>query len=328
MKMDKKIIEAFEKGESFLTHVHLGPDPDSVASVLALKLGLESLGKRVRVFCEGVITDNFLFLPGAYEIQIQRMDEALSLNFDTYVTMDTAKWNLATRMIQIPEIHQTVINLDHHPDNTIKTKYSHIDGASPCTTLIIDQLFKQLKVKMTPEIATCILYGILGDTGVFQNFGTTSESIRIAADLIDQGGDYQGCMSALTRSYTIDHLKAIALMIKNLNKSEQGDYIWMTINAKEWQQFDKTTDIGGMANQYAGKIEGTLFGATLVEKEAGVTKGAIRSHRPDIDVAQIARLLGGGGHKGAAGFRVEKNLKNAEKEFLKAVSYLKSKGKL
>ena len=193
---------------------------------------------------------------------------------------------------------------------------------------MVFHLLNELEIDITPQIATCLLFGILGDTGAFQNLNTDSNSLRIAAILKDKGGDYIQCLIELTRSQEFLELKAWQPLLENLTLSSDGSFVYSTLSPEEIASLEKSPQIGLFANAIIGKINGTKFGAVLAEKQSGITKGALRSRHPDTDVTLIARLLSGGGHPGAAGFRLLKPLKEAKQDFLNAVEYLQKQGKI
>src|SRR5687767_2435452 len=185
MRVPNKILEQIQKSESFLVHAHLSPDPDSLGSVLAFKLGLESIGKVVHLYCEDELPKHSLFLPENEMIRIHSMSEALrSYSFEKYVCLDTAKWALATHQEPLPEIRKPVINIDHHPDNQVKSTFSWVEPKSACAAQLVYEVLVKLDIVITPDIATCLIFGILGDTSIFQNFNTESEVLNLAAKLI------------------------------------------------------------------------------------------------------------------------------------------------
>ena len=69
------------------------------------------------------------------------------------------------------------------------------------------------------------------------------------------------------------------------------------------------------ANSFIQGIEGTEFGFVAVEEGRNMTRVSFRSRR-DFDVSRIAVELGGGGHKAAAGGRINLPLKEVLKKVL------------
>ena len=314
-----QIIKVIQDNESFLAHAHIGPDIDSLGSVLALKLGLESIGKTVDLFCEDRIPDFAKFLP-VNLVEHINSENALTLNPDVYLSIDTAKWELATHTRPVPKLTLPIINIDHHPDNNIKTDLSWVDGRKASTASMIYQLLIDLDIKITKEIATCLLAGLLGDTNVLQNTNTDSAALKLTYELTKLGADYHTCIFHLKRSKSPEQLKLWSRLLDMIQISPDKTFVWITLSYSQCQEL-KAQDLGNFVNNFLSSVKGTKFGAMLAEKQKGITKGYLRT-RKEIDVSQIAHMLNGGGHPAAAGFRIEKPANIAEQEFLSVVNSL------
>jgi bifunctional oligoribonuclease and PAP phosphatase NrnA len=313
----QEIAKKIEDSASFVIHCHTSPDPDTIGSVLGLKIALESIGKIVHAYCEDEIIHVARFLPEVDNIAKMSMREALTFKHDSYLSLDTAKWELCTHGSNRPQ--DNIINIDHHPDNQIKAKLSLIDPESASTAQIILRLIQELNIEITEDIATCLLFGLLGDTSVFQNTNTNTKCFDDAQFLTHHGARYHECVLHLTRSYIAEDMRSWGVLLQNIKLSEDRRYAWMTLDHESYQSLEGDTKIGVMANNFAGRVNGTLFGAVIIEKDKGVTKGSLRSRIPDFDVSQIAHLLGGGGHPASSSFMIEEPLEQAEQKFLKAV---------
>lgn len=323
MQPPKNILKSIQQSNSFLAHAHLGPDPDSIGSILALKLGLEALDKKLDLHCEDDIPDTFLFLPQAKSISQQDFADIPQDQYDVYLSLDTATFRLATHHRPLPpEFTIPLINIDHHPDNDIDTDLTWLEPSASSTAEMVYYLLKALKVTITPDIATCLLFGILGDTSTFQNINTTPEALRLTADLVSAGGDYQNCITHLSYSRTPEELKAWSIAIDNLHLSPSGDFAIISLGPDDWKRIKTDVSPGLLANSLVRSIAGTKFGVVLSEKAPGVTKGSLRSRLPDYDVSFIAHQFGGGGHQAAAGIKIDKPLKEAEQEFIGVVQML------
>lgn len=327
-KLDQSFLDLFEKYQVFLIHAHTNPDPDSIGSVLALKLGLESLGKVVYPFCEDNLEDIELDLPGFKEIKRDSLQDALTIPHDAYLCVDTAAWKLATYHLPIPVFTKPVIVIDHHQDNYIASKYSWIDPSASSACEMVYKLFLKLKIKITKDIASCLIFGMLGDTGIFQNINTTPQILEIVSKLIKAGGDYRSAITTIGWSFPFQELKAWPVLLKNLKISENGKYVWTAVSFEDWQSIGYNFPISGFANTLIRKVTGTNFGAVLVEKKQGVTSASLRSRFENIDVSQIAHHFGGGGHMTAPAFKLNLPIQQAEYEFLKIVHELEAQGKL
>lgn len=329
MNVPSEILKAIGDNTAFLAHAHLGPDADSIGSTLALKLGLESIGKVVTIYCEDEIPEFASILPHINQFENTNLNQALrTYPADAYLSLDSAKWDLITTDSPIPEFKIPVINIDHHPDNALKQKLAWVNPEAASTAEMIFYLLTELEINITAEIATCLLFGLLGDTGAFQNLNTNANSLRLAALLIDKGADYATTVVQLTRSHLFNDLKAWGTLLNNLKISADGSFVYTTLSYDEAQTIGHTPEVSLFANVIIGRVAGTKFGAVLIEKKSGITKGSIRARHLDVDVRELASLLGGGGHPGAAGFKIEKPLKAAEIDFVNATEFLQKQGKI
>lgn len=329
MNIPKPLLEKIEKSESFLAHIHLSPDADTIGSALALKLAIESVGKVFEVFCEDEIPPFADFLANVDSVHQMPLNEALaSFRHDYYLAMDTPILGLLTRAQPVPNFPKPLLIIDHHLETSVPGQVSWIDKGASSTAEMVYQLIKELKIEITPDIATCLLFGLLGDTGVFQNLNTNEKVFEVASDLMSLGGDYQQCVLNLNRSYPFKWLKSWAVLLEKIQLSDDGEFVWVAIDNETWQKCDPALKIQVFADIFTGRIAGTKFGAVLIEKKDNQVSGSLRSRLPDADVQKIAERLGGGGHKNSSGFRFQGSLQEAQREFLNAISLLKSKGEL
>lgn len=326
MKIPQLILDTILNKETFLAHAHISPDPDSVGSILALKMGLESIGKTVNLFCEDPIKEPINFLPGIENIEAINMNNALTISHDIYLCLDTAKWELSTHNRPLPKMRCPVINIDHHPDNNIKTNLKFINPKASSACEIVYFLLKTLGVTITPEISTCLLVGTLHDTHGLQNSNVNAKVLRFVAKLTDLGGNYQQCMTAITRSYSLENFITWSLFLSKTKINKDKKFIWICIDNKQYKLLDSPSP-GGFADFFLGRVLNTNFGAMLLEKKPGLTQGYLRS-RTGTDVSLIAHMLNGGGHKAASGFRIEKPAAQAEKDFLSVINSLQERGKI
>lgn len=314
----REIVDLINKSDHFIGHVHVRPDADSVGSMLALKLGLNQIGKKLELYCEDSFPNSFKFLPAIDQIEKINLKGITTTAESVYLFVDTANWKIATHEDVIPTYPRQIINIDHHPDNNVVATFSWIDGTASSSCEMIFELLKKLGVEITSDIATCLIAGLLSDTYSFKNQNTNERCFLMAAELYSLGAEYQKCILNLVRSKSIDSFIVLGFVANNLKLSADSKFVWISISYEDWQKIGNGS-IGEIANEILSSVEGTLFGAILAEKEPGITKGSMRSRDLSFDVSKIAHLLGGGGHKAAAGIKIDKPIDKAEADFLAAV---------
>lgn len=328
MIVPHEITAAINSHSTFLSHIHLGADADAVGSAVAMKLGLESIGKVVHLFSEEKLSPEFFFLNQADNIDNSSLNLALTLPHETYISLDTAKWSLVTIGKTPPSLRNPVINIDHHPDNQINAKHSWIMPSASSTAEMVYYLLKSLEIKITTPIATAITCGIICDTDTFQNTNTNPETLKLISKFIKEGVDYHLCLTKITRSLRLNELKTWAMLLENLQISPDGTFVWTALPYMEKPIYPINLRLGVFANAIISRVFETDFGFVLYEKETNLTKGSIRARKPGINVSQIAHELNGGGHLASASFSYNHNLIRTENEILRVISRLKSQNKL
>jgi len=322
MTVPQSLKQLILDSDLFVSHIHLGPDADSLGSVLALRLALQALGKTVTVYCEDELPSFASFLPDFDLVEQLELSEAIKLPHDVYLSVDTAALRLATWHKGLIEFPKPLINIDHHPGNNLDTPYTWLDSSASSAAEMVYYLITDLGITITPDIGTCLLFAILGETGFFSFTNTNSSSLKIVSRLRDLGADYPSCIIAINRSYSFDHLKLWSFLLGKLKLSADGEFVYVTIDNQEWSAKFTDNTTANFANLFLPAVAGTKFGAILTESKPGITYGSIRSRLPGVDVSLIANILGGGGHEASAGFKIELPAKDAESEFLKVVGQL------
>ncbi len=320
MSPTPSVIEAINKAKSILIHFHLSPDPDSVGSALATAALLESIGKKVTVYSEDRLPPYVAKLPLGERVSVEPLDLAIRSDHDLYLALDTAVWKLGTRSASRPT--KPVANIDHHPDNTLYADYEWIEPAANSTAQLVLILAKTLKAEVTPDIATLLLFGILGDTSCLQNGNTSYEAIQSISELIKLGGRYHECIDLLLRSYTPADLKAWSEILNTIALGPDNWYAYLAVDYEHWAIHGSKLPTGELANMFTTRIDGTKFGALFIEKSPGFTNCSLRSRDRSFDVSAVAHHFGGGGHQATSSIRFELPLKEALNKFITEIAQI------
>ena len=182
MKVPREIIELINREERFTVVSHINPEGDALGSAIALAVALDSIGKDVVVFNRDGIPSLYSFLPLSGLVVTGLSDERLK----EPVTVILDCHSLHRAGLEDPPVSKSVI-IDHHVTENNFGDLRWIEPSAPATGVMIYHLIKELNVGFTPEIATNLYTAIAIDTGTFRFENTTSESLRIAADLVDAG---------------------------------------------------------------------------------------------------------------------------------------------
>lgn len=309
-----------------LLALHVAPDPDCAASVLAMDLFLRRLGKKTKIISYSPIPPDLCTLSGLEKVEILDFGKVDFHRFDLFIALDSFSQKMITRGSfprRFPNGFR-IINIDHHLANSRFGHYNYVAKASATAELIYD-LFNLWKVKIDKALAEILLAGIVSDSGCFQIAGTQAKTLRTCADLTDKGAVLFDNVVNYFRSYSLKTLKYWSRILDNMRLDDSGLFVWSVFSQADKEELAiQPVDIKEAASLFAPVVKGTEFGIILNEETETLTRGSLRA-RTDFDVSRIAVELGGGGHKGAAGFSLNLPLEEAEKKVLETVrKYIKN----
>lgn len=309
-----KILSEIKKANSVLLALHVSPDGDSVASVLAMNEFLERLGKKTKIVSFSKIPSEFNYLSGIEKAEIINFKKIDFSNYDLFIALDCAQQSMITKSDypcdKFPNNFK-VINIDHHLTNTKFGDINLINAKACSTSEIIYSLFLKWKVIIDKRLAHLIFLGILTDTGCFQYPSTNQNTFKIAGKLMKSGADLNQAVLMHYRSVSLNTVKYWSRVLQNMKLDESGKFVISIISMQEVAEMgiDPEEEIGGASSFFAPIIKGTEFGI-IIEENEGFIKGSIRS-RAGFGVSKIAEELGGGGHKLASGFTLKMPLDEA-----------------
>ena len=314
----QQICELLRSQNTFLVLTHYRPDGDAVGSQLALLLLLKDLGKTVEAWNDDEVPAKFRFLPHADQITRPPPEPK---DFDVVIAIDTSTWQRVGSAAQRIRNKKHFINIDHHVSNEKFAEINWIVPEAPAAGQIAYDLLNRGGFKLTKEIATCLFAAISTDTGSFSYTGTTSESLRVAAKLVDTGINVGEICRQVYESYPYARLMLLQKALAQLQLADQKRiaYTWVTVEMFE-ESGAKREDTEGLID-YARAIEGVIVALLFEEMaEPGKIRISLRSKHPKIDVNSVARHFGGGGHREAAGARLSGEPHEIERKVLAAVS--------
>ena len=176
------IIEKIKNAESIVILTHEMPDGDAIGSSLALYNGLKQIGKKADV----VIPE----YPKVFDFLHNRKDvktEGKNQKYDLAIALDCGDIKRLNGFAKYFENANTRISIDHHSANTMFADYNFVNPTSPACCQILVIVLEALGVEIDKEIGTCLLTGIITDTGGFKYSGVTSETFEFAAELLNKG---------------------------------------------------------------------------------------------------------------------------------------------
>ncbi|MEK7084818.1 MAG: DHHA1 domain-containing protein [Patescibacteria group bacterium] len=319
-RIAKQIYDRVLAARFALLIPHQHPDGDAMGSVGSFMEFLRERNVPHGAFCATKASEKFNFLPNASSVST---DTALwqTPELDTVIVFDSGdlKYAGVDRFIEQLPTKPTIIVFDHHATNQKYGDYNLVIPTAASTTEILYRFYRANHVAITPASATCLLTGLLTDTDSFTNGATSAAALQIAGDLIRRGGDVNMIKEWVFQDKTIATLKLWGLVLSRLSKHEQHEVVYTYVtqdDLKEHKVSDAESD--GIAN-FMNNLSDGRAGLILKETEDGKFKGSFRTTRDDTDVSKIAKRLGGGGHKKAAGFTVDGDIEQALKKIWEVI---------
>ena len=287
---------------------HVNPDGDTVGSVLALKLGLEKLGKQVSVFCQDKIPSTLDMLPG-----VDAYGSESSERFDLLIAVDVSDVSRMGSCAFLLQQAQRTAQIDHHGTNPCAMQVNSVDEHAPATALLIKEQLDVLGVAIDREIAMCLYAGISTDTGNFNYKNTDVHAFNSAAECVKYGAQVEPLTKKVYRERSLACTLLLGEALMRVRTAADGKIAYTYVNnemlEKTGAKLEDASRIANYLNEVAGAVVGVSF-----EQQSDNTKISWRS-AGGLHVADIAKAFNGGGHDAAAGA----NLKMTMEEAIEAV---------
>jgi phosphoesterase RecJ-like protein len=292
-----RISEAIRGRHRFVISSHARPDGDSIGSQLAMAFALRALGKHVEVVNHDAAPAPLLAFPGVPSIQVaDRVDGA----FDAAIVMECSD----LKRTGVEGLDQYfVINIDHHPGNGAYGAINWFDpGAAACAEMVFD-VVRALDVPLSVEIATHLYVGILTDTGSFHYSSISARTFDICRQLVEAGVDPPKVARSIFDSNTLGRLKLFGAVLSSIELEHGGRLAVVCVDRA------MAAAAGGTYDDTEGLINLPL---TVREIQAAIFFKEIDKHdyrvsmrsKGDVDLCEVAKKFGGGGHKNASGCSV------------------------
>ncbi len=302
-------VAGFLKGlKKAAVTTHVGADGDAMGASVALVYLVRSLGGEA-LFCHAEDVPNYLrwLLPNE-PLKECPPDHAL-------LVVDTSR---ADRVgVGHEGVHPIRLNLDHHEDNPLYGEYNLVDGSAAASAQIVADLFSELGVPLEKKAAEAIYTGVSTDTGGFRFRNVSPEAHELVADLLRAGVVPAVVDDRINRTGTIRQLNIVGVSLANAER--YGDALISTIDKNDYERTGATELDSKESIDRLRTVAGVEVVGHLREVEGG-TKASLRSE--SVDVGEIARSFGGGGHRLAAGYTTAKPPQQAKEELLEALAGL------
>jgi phosphoesterase RecJ-like protein len=292
------------------THVliisHESPDGDALGCLSAFALMCERLSIPYVAYVPGEapFPTEYEFLPRLHGV-VRGQTPVVGPETTVYM-LDCA--SLARGGCQLFGEGTTVITIDHHQDNPGNADLNLLVPEAASTTAILYEVFRAGRFPIDVQTAASLYVGLVTDTGRFQYSNTNPHAHSMAADLQELGVDVAAVSRQIYESVPLPKLRLLGIALEHLEMRQGGALV------TSWLREDDFAAAGADDSHAEGiidtlrQVRGAMVAALVRQKPRGgaqETKASLRSMDGRVDVAAIAALRGGGGHKQAAGFTTE-----------------------
>lgn len=296
--MFEKIIEMINKSSKIGIFTHSNPDGDALGSSYSLKLVLESMEKQAEVFTSGKTERKLDALLKKGECGNLKPEEC-----DLLAALDSADIDRLGEWKEVFEVHPATFSIDHHITHIPFAKETVMSDVSS-TCEVVWQLYKEMDIPLSLDVASNLYIGILTDTGNFKYSCVSGETHRIVADLIDGGVDFATISKKLFGTLSREYLRLKARAIGKTEYLLDGRAAMLCLTPEDFDACEINEADASPIVTLPCSAEGVEVGIYVRKRESNEYKVSLRSVNY-VDVAEIASSFGGGGHIRAAGYSVD-----------------------
>lgn len=321
-KIIDRILEAIRKHQTFCIVGHVRPDGDCIGSQLGLALALKNEGKKVTVWNQDSVPQKYKFLNADGLFEKPRSGH----KFDCVIATDCASFERLGKVADCINNRKIFINIDHHESNT---RYADINWISPreaSTGELIFRLLKAARWPITRPIADQLFTAVSTDTGSFQYPSTRPGTFHVGADLVTRGADLAKICDEVYQSYPLSRARLLKHVYSTFRLTEDNRVAWFWLRKRDFTRTGAESDDTEGLIDHIRAIAPVVVACVFEEVEPELTRISLRSKSALVNVSEIAKEFGGGGHPAAAGARisgthlaVQRKVIAAVKRSLKAV---------
>ena len=307
----RAVADALRERERFVVTTHENADGDALGSLLAMHLALSGLGKDSLMYLAGAAP-----IPGEYRfMDLGELSRELPADVAerTLVAVDCAN---ESRLGADPAILHGVpftINIDHHHDNSRFGDLNLVVADASSSGEVLRDLFRELGVELTPQLAEPLYVALVTDTGRFQYSNTSAKALRLAAELVEAGADVQRVFQGVYESVQFAKLKLLARALERAQVYEGGRLVVSHLVRTDFADVGAVEPYSEGIIDYLRAVEGADMAALIREPPRGgppERRISLRASIDELDVSAIARKSGGGGHRQAAGFSSDESIED------------------
>lgn len=299
-----KACEALLSNDSYLVSCHINPDGDALGSMLAMMHALKSINKKViATFPEPFVVPSNLKTALVGTETIHSPSEVISLkeHFDVALTFDCGSKSRLSGIEGLLNQADVLINVDHHLSNERFGDINVIDAKAPSSGTVVLSILDECNIELNKEIAQCIYVALLTDTGRFQFSSTNSEVFKQASRLCEFDLPIAELSRVLTEEDSFAFLQLAGKAMMQMNNDRDSKVVSALVSIEMQKEFGVSYDQTEGLIEFVRRAKECDVACVVKEYLPNDYRVSLRS-LGTIDVCEIAKSYGGGGHRYAAGF--------------------------
>ena len=311
----ERIIEGIRGSQNICVVGHVRPDGDCIGSQLGLALALQDQGKRVTCWNEDKVPQKLAFLDPKRMMQ----RPSPGRKFDCVIATDSASVERLGCVADCIRKTRLFVNIDHHTSNTRFAGLNWVSARESSTGELIFRLLKAAGWAITPPIADCLFTAVSTDTGSFQYATTRPATYHVAAELVARGADLSRICNEVYQSYPLSRIRLLQHVYNHFRLTHQNQIAYFWLKKSDYARTGADpSDSEGLIDHIRA-VEPVVVACMFEESQPELTRVSLRSKNERIDVNEIARQFGGGGHQAAAGARIPGRPLSVQRRVLGAI---------
>ena len=295
----EQAAERIAGARDLLVTCHLGPDGDSVGSMVALAALLRRREHSVTLYNPDLVPRKLKWLPGAKKLIRRIADDK---RFDVTVVVDCGDRKLLGPNFPKKEITGEVVVLDHHASSVPFGDLYVCDPAASSVGVMVARIASHLGWEIDADAGLGMYVSLVTDTGSFRYSNTNAEAFELATHLVEHCGvEPWRVTERLSERVRLARYKLLALALNSIELQCEGKVAVISLTHEMVKGVGATwQDSEGIVN-YARAIKGVECGVLFTPAKRGGVRVSLRSMGELVNAGKVCAALGGGGHPGAAG---------------------------
>ncbi len=306
------ILEEIKKAKKIVILTHENPDGDAIGSSLGMYIALRKMGKEPDIIIPE-LPRVYNFLPEIENVKKEGQKEP----YDLAIALDCATIKMLNGWANYFEDAKVKVTIDHHGTNTMYGDYNYVNPDAPACAQTLISIIQYFGVEIDKKIGTCLLTGIITDTGGFQYQSTTPETFEFAAELLQTGVNVSDIYKRVMNTMTKANFELRKRAIERMEFFKEGKIAFTYVTKEDIEEANaETGDFEGIVEE-GRNIEGVEVSIFLRETQKGF-KVSLRSN-DYVNVSDVCLLFGGGGHIHAAACTIAQSLEQVKEKIVNEV---------